>query len=102
MSRQKISPERLGPFLAMEAKNAREAAAKEAFGKENVREACTAAAKDGYNACIIKPPRPLNVRETETVKELERWLEAQGLRSTWPIGRDTPDGAEYPRLEITW
>lgn len=102
MTRDKVAREKLGPFLADEAKNAREEMAKACFDRETVRTACTDAAKVGYSACVIKPPAPLNLRDTVAVKELEAWLRSQGVQCNWQVARDTPDGIDYPRLEITW
>ena len=102
MSREKITREKLGLFLAEEAKNAREAVAETCFAKDTVAQACTEAAKSGYPGCVIKPPAPLNLRDTKAAKELIAWLQGQGLQSTWVDARDSPDGIVYPRLEITW
>ena len=102
MSREKVTREKLGPFLADEAKNAREAVAEACFSKDEVAKACTEAAKGGYPGCVIKPPAPLNLRDTVAVKELEAWLRSQGVQCNWQVARDTPDGIDYPRLEITW
>ena len=102
MTRDKVARENLGPFLADEAKNAREEMAKACFDRETVRTACTDAAKGGYSACVIKPPAPLNLRSTKAAKALEAWLQSQGLQGNWITARDTPDGIDYPRLEITW
>lgn len=102
MTREKITREKLGPFLAEQAKNARETVAEACFAKDAVAQACTEAARDGYPGCIIKPPAPLNLRDTKAAKDLVAWLQGQGLQSTWVDARDTPDGIDYPRLEITW
>ena len=102
MSREKITKEKLGLFLAEEAKNAREAVAETCFAKDTVAQACTEAAQGGYPGCEIKPPAPLNLRDTKAAKELIAWLQGQGLQSTWVDARDSPDGIVYPRLEITW
>ena len=54
MTREKITKEKLGLFLAEEAKNAREAVAEACFAKDAVAQACTEAAKGGYPGCVIK------------------------------------------------
>lgn len=102
MCREKVPREKLGPFLAEEAKNARETVAEACFAKDTVAQACTEAARDGYPGCVIKPPAPLNLRDTKAAKALQAWLQSQGLQSNWIDARDTPDGIDYPRLEITW
>lgn len=102
MGREKVTREKLGPFLAEQAKNARETVAESCFAKDTVAQACTEAAKGGYPGCVIKPPAPLNLRDTKTAKDLMAWLESQGLQASWVSARDTPDGADYWRLEITW
>ena len=102
MSREKITKEKLGQFLAEQAKNARETVAEACFAKDTVAQACTEAAKAGYPGCVIKPPAPLNLRGTKAAKDLVTWLEGQGLQASWVDARDTPDGIDYPRLEITW
>jgi hypothetical protein len=102
MSREKIAREKLGLFLAAEAKTARETMAETCFSKDTVSKACTEAALGGFPGCVIKPPAPVNLRDTNAAKSLETWLRGQGLQSTWIEARDTPDGPDYPRLEITW
>lgn len=102
MSREKVTREKLGLFLAEQAKNARETVAEACFAKDTVAQACTEAAKGGYPGCVIKPPAPLNLRSTKAAKALEAWLQSQGLQGNWITARDTPDGIDYPRLEITW
>lgn len=102
MSREKVTREKLGLFLAEEAKNARETVAEVCFAKDTVAQACTEAAKAGYPGCVIKPPAPVNLRDTKAVKALETWLQSQELQGNWVMARDTPDGVDYWRLEITW
>lgn len=102
MSREKITKEMLGPFLAEQAKNTREKMAATCFAKNVVAEACSKAALAGYPGCVIKPPAPLNLRDTAAAKSLEAWLLGQKLQANWVTGRDAPDGVDYPRLEITW
>lgn len=102
MSREKVTREKLGLFLADEAKNARETVAEACFAKDTVAQACTEAAKGGYPGCVIKPPAPLNLRDTKAARALIAWLTSQGLQADWVEARDMPDGFDYPRLEITW
>jgi hypothetical protein len=100
--RDKVQKADLAPFLRDQMRERRAAIAREFFSPEAVREACCTAAGKGYSACLIKPPSPVNLRATDTVKALEGWLAKQGLASNWVLGRDTPDGVDYPRLEISW
>ena len=102
MSREKVTKEMLGPFLTEQAKKTREKVAATCFAKSVVAEACSKAALAGYPGCIIKPPAPLNLRDTAAAKSLEAWLLGQGLQCNWTVARDSPDGVDYPRLEITW
>lgn len=100
--RGKIEKAKLGAFLEQEMRARREALAVDVFGPEMVREACTAAARQGYSTCTIKPPLPLNLRNTQAAASLLLWLEREGLQFDWNQGRDTPDGPTYPRLNIRW
>ena len=100
--RHKIEKTQLGAFLREHTKAQREALAKDVFNPEKIRDACTKAAADGFSGCTIKPPLPVNLRQTEAVKAAEVWLAREGLNTSWALGRDTPDGLEYPRLEVSW
>ena len=102
MAREKVAQESLGQFLTAESRKAVEAIGARCFALETVREACTKAAREGFPGCVIKPDKPVNVRTTESVKKAEAWLLGQGLQCTWMVARDSPDGVDYPRLEITW
>jgi hypothetical protein len=98
----KVEKAKLGPALLDEMQRQREALASEVYGLDAVREACTKAAAEGFSGCLVKPPRPVNLKGTAAVKALEAWLKMQGVAFTWGIRRDTPDGPEYPALTVEW
>ena len=84
--------------------SAREAMAKDLFAPDKVLEAAAQAAALGECHLVLTPPRPIDLRGTETTKALLDILKQEGFEYSWDR-REHPTNVELPptfNLLIRW
>ncbi|WP_026784866.1 hypothetical protein [Pleomorphomonas koreensis] len=84
--------------------SARETLAKDLFSPDKVLEAAAQAAALGECFIVLTPPRPIDLRGTETASELLAILKKEGFEFSWDR-REHPTNVELPptfNLLIRW
>lgn len=91
----------IGQRLLKTARKALEDLAAEEFSEKRLLEACQAAAGKGYLSCQVRPSIPVDVSETQHLKDVRAILQKQWIESSWiPYG--LPGETPYKILELRW